>query len=318
MPILQEIKERVLGLRKSRPEIKVGIGQESRYQTIPDPDLRQFLTRVDQEIEQIQIWPSPANQLYMRFSRPFEMNTWDISYMYDRVRANDILKFIAETHGKHTRYFLDQDTLRAFAVLCWTYKKWPHTKQVVNLQERVSWAREALGEHPLVKLLHDPTEKMARDEIQRVIPSELKPREKISPKPVPEVGIEQRKSLARIPAIVEGDAESWDGEKLYQLSRALGNSIEEISFSRGDVPLHIAQIVMFIALANEHRLGKFDPDLEFLNSLQMRNAIRICLAYMKRYPQYDTLGKLFQSIKGVVEKDIPSYYEKSEWLPEGN
>ncbi|MFH1832895.1 MAG: hypothetical protein ABH816_01865 [Candidatus Levyibacteriota bacterium] len=110
---------------------------------------------------------------------------------------------------------------------------------------------------------------------------------------------ELRQPLSKV-FVVEGqsleEVSSWDKQKLLKLADVLGNSVDEVNFVR-DAPFLVCQILMFVAAFHENKLREFDLELESLSKFQLRNSIRICWAYMNKYPQLDNLTKVYQIIR---------------------
>ena len=157
--MVREISRRTPSPTDSSAEIVT-----SSYEAVPNPALRQFLDTFEYQVMQGIDDPFPGYRLHshLQLTTLTGMPTWDIDNLYNLVRPGGVIEFTREPRGHSARYFLEKDGVRAFAAFCWWTGSHPPLLENKNLQVLVSGVREALGLHPLAKLLKDPTSPQQR------------------------------------------------------------------------------------------------------------------------------------------------------------
>lgn len=269
------------------------------YLGIPNDSLRRFLNSAEEQIGKIEKWPFLVSELELsrRFSHQLGVERQDIHSLYNLVRAQGVLEFEKKKEGENTRYSLDKENLRVFMALCCWVKDHPGAgnkrNRIRDIRIVVSETRQALGQNPLANLLHDP---------QRNGPQNSEPEVVIlkgaSSDPVRPKRLFERRSQPAVEQLNE--LKKWTSKKLASLLAEISSrhDLDEIG-----IP---TQAVMFIHAANAYSLGrteKYDQKLEGLSNHDLREGIRVCLAYMERYPKLETLADLFRVITRVVEKN---------------
>lgn len=271
------------------------------YEAIPNASLRHRMGRIEEAIEEAikgHEWPMRSGSVARLFFPVFGLYGGDVSKIIEAVRERAVIDLIRRESKKgFPLYVFNENHVRALGVLCWVIGKEPlrRGKVAISLEKNVQKAKEALGNHPLRDIIHDPlpnkpgkkTETTEKDKpaiklplfshnggVEDGEPKDEKPRD---PEEALIGGIKARIKESpvsgKIPSIKFEEelrrASFWTKDKLAVLLDAIADDvINQVSFSR-ILPLQDDQGVHYRFNNSEARMVMFISAVVALDSGEM-------------------------------------------------
>lgn len=299
----------------------------SNYEAVADPGLRRFFAeKAEPTIQGYQEWPIGTGAVPDRFSHIVGLDKYYVGRLLLMARKKGVMDFIVGNSTKNNSYLLDRNGVRAFLALCYVSQEAMLVRRRLSLEDAVAETKKELGSHPLKDLLHDPKPNQFREQRVRVGPrlpvfdrSSVNAREvteqnrkrngdkkKVVPQDWEEESIERADGspLSKAPHIAPEQLEAarrLDKRALTELLEAIPDWPDEVSFQKIPLKPDEVRMIVFIHAVETGRLAKYDPQLEFLNYLELRAAVRTCRDLLtQNHSRIQNVADLFLAKEGTL------------------